>query len=76
MTQARTLYLKTALYSLTRVPLKDTVMNYFDLCGRNGVRVTARKCKSWGKVTSFSHLTVCADLPVLRNPEEGSLRSI
>lgn len=76
MTQVATLHFKTALYNLTRMPLKDTVMYDFDLCGRNGVGVTARKCKSWGRVTSFSHLTVCTDFPVLHNPKEESLRRI
>lgn len=76
MTQVATLYFKTALYNLTREPLKDTVMYGFDPCGGNGVGVTAGKCKSWGRVTSFSHLTVCADFPVLPNPKEESLRRI
>jgi len=73
-TQLAALYFKIALYGHTRKTLKDTVMYSFNLCGRNRVRVTARKCKSWGKVTSISHLVSCTDLAVLRNPKEGNLR--
>lgn len=72
VTQVAALYFKIALYGLTREHLKDTVMYGFDLCGRNEVRVTA--LKSWGRVTSISHLAGCSDLTVLRNPKEGNLR--
>lgn len=69
MTQVAALYFKIALRGLTREPLKDPVIYGFDLCGPNGVRVTARKRKSWGKVTSISHLAGCTDPTVLRNPK-------
>lgn len=74
MTQVAALYFRIALYGLTREPLKDTAMYGFDLCSRNGVRVTARRCKSWGRLTSISHLAGCTDLGVLRNPKEGNIR--
>lgn len=47
VTQVAAPYFKIALYGHTiQWPLKDTVIYNFDLCGRNGVKVTDRKCKS------------------------------
>lgn len=74
MTQVAALCFKIALYGPTIKPSKDTVMNGFDLCGRNEVMVTARKCKRWGRVTSILTYQAALILQFLSNPNEGNLR--
>lgn len=67
--QVAELQFKIAWYGLSRELLKNTLIYGFDLCDRNGLRVTAKKCKSWGRATSISHLAGCTNLVVSHNPK-------